>query len=68
MGGYESTYIYAKSLYEKAFDYSNMNSKESYLRQAYRVANSLPDNYLGKRELMRDIERYADSYNIDLGF
>lgn len=66
MGGYNSTYIFAKSLFEKAQDYDNMAAKSSYLKKAWNAAYGLPDDFDGKNELLRNIEKYAYRSDIDL--
>lgn len=68
MAGFDSTLIMAKSYLAKAKDFVDKNAKERYLREAYRAAYYLPDSMsYEKRILMKEIEDYADMYNISLG-
>lgn len=61
-----STYVYAKGLYERAKYYNDMTVKASQLKKAWDAAYSIPADYRGRTELINDIEQYAYHYEIDL--
>lgn len=66
MSGWESTYKYAVSLFEKSKDYADITAKSKTLKQAWNAANGLPNYFEGRDELMRDIENYAYRCGINL--
>ncbi len=64
--GWESTYNYACGLLDDAKVYTDKYAKSSTLKKAWNAAYGLPDNYSGRKELLSDIEKYADLCGIDL--
>ena len=66
MSGWDSTYAYAKGLFQDAKDYTDQNAKARTLKKAWNAAYGLPDDYQGRNELLRDIESYAYRCGIDL--
>ncbi len=65
MAGYDSTYTYAKGLFEDAKDFEG-KMKAQNLKAAWNAAYSLPNSYPGRQELLSDIENYALSCGINL--
>lgn len=63
---WDASYANAQRLFNNAKGYYNVNAKAKTLKQAWNAAFGLPDDYLGRYELLQDIEKYAYRCGIDL--
>ena len=63
---WESSYNHAFTLFLNAHYYENYYAKAKTLKEAWNATYGLPFDYVGRDELLRDIEDYADDCGIDL--
>ena len=63
---WDSSYANAKRLLGNAKGFYDMKAKAKTLKQAWNAAFGLPDDYIGRDELLREIENYAYNCDIDL--